>query len=123
MSDRLIGLLFGFAFLITGILYHRFWSKRRKNWVKSTGTVIRVSPVADNAWRTFEYFVDGKQYTSRASTNGFIGEIGSEVDIYFNPERPEKADIDSGIQNFIFSYCFMIAGLGVMLISYFNLWD
>lgn len=139
------GLIFSFMGLVF-LLVNRTTVRPDREWLTATGTIIQkeknysislnniinnkeiLSSAPDRA-PTFHYKVNGAEYetTSRVQqTPGF--QIGSTVEILYNPDDPAQAVINSFIQkgtlfNIIGKFLFFLGAsllLTVLLIFIFN---
>lgn len=124
MIDFNIGrTLLDFTWLsVLGILFYHFWQKRQnlidaQDWLKAKGHITRYQlvQVGHSVWPKLEYvyhvhdkdlvghylFLDtahnspSSKYSRRIAYNAAIAfNDHSEIDVYYNPNRPEESALD-----------------------------
>ncbi len=85
----------GLILIIFGIILLCFKSN---NYVETVGKVTDVRQYIDNTGEneqtlydvSFEYTVDGKQYSGNFDGLGSAGKVGDEIKVFYDPDNPER---------------------------------
>lgn len=93
------------------------YGKASKSWIETRGKILSSTAIYSNSIGsylkvTYSYTINGKDYTGNKFKYGgkhflwqdtagqFVRETlpkGTEVSVYYNPQRPEQAVIEQGI--------------------------
>ena len=118
-----IMMLFGMFFGIIGvILLIKEILKRKKCTVSTKGVVVDISREVSNdsdgnrsitLYPIFEYNVSGEKYVqkSKNGSNFCKYHIGQEVEILYNPDKPENYYVKNSFGSIIIGVGFIILGI------------
>ena len=117
--------IFGFIFFIVGCaMIINSFMKKNKCTENVEGKVIDISKKWTNDETTFypifEYTVNGNTYVQqlRVGSRPCKYHIGQNVELYFNPEKPEQFyDKNSNISGIVGGMIFAIIGIIIIFVA------
>lgn len=117
--------LFGCAFIAIGVVTIKSWHIS-KSWARTTGTITSYAAYTDNKQhRTYApvatYSIDGQLYTvTKSSSSSERPEVGSKLEIAYNPANPAEAKIPSdNIDKYALTLLFAF-GIFALFLGYIN---
>jgi hypothetical protein len=124
--------LFGFGFVGMGC-FHLYTANASLSWLTTEGTITRSERYKSTPDISYDYTVEGKQYTggtyqygalhTRGRTEQIVAQysVGTVVKVYYSPQSPEKSVLipGAGVGAYIgigFGFLFSLIALGVMFL-------
>ncbi len=121
--------IFGIIFAVIGLLLIIMFFRKKKNCTSVTkGTVVDIDVERnydrehDRSYSVefpiYEYTVDGQTYTEKATSSSGNSKyrIGDEVDIYYNPIKPDEFYVSGENAEIILGVVFLIIGVIFIII-------
>lgn len=119
----------GFLYLVPGIIDIFVEKSQIEKYPTTTGTLVGYREIhsreaPDTYSSVYEYFVGGQRYEycfENSSKNYGLPEIGTKIEIYYNPDKPEE-NIKEGDSKALISIAlggiFFVIGVVLLLVDY-----
>ena len=88
LEFSIVFLLIGIIFTTVSVIFIVFDFNIRNNWVESTGIISSINRSSEKIEFTYEH--NGYTYMFKSDTYYPFIEIGDSIDIYINPNKPNK---------------------------------